>query len=116
VQAAAIGPDGVVHLVVQPRDGDLLVTVRGSAAVDVADLGGHSYDDALAIDPAGQWAVLPSASGARAVDLRTGGIGRVDVGCASVEPVFGVEAGAGPTRALLLGRCAEAPMLWLLGG
>jgi hypothetical protein len=116
VQAAAIGPDGTVHLVVQPRDGDLLVTVRGSAAVDVADLGGHSYDDALAIDPAGNWAVLPSASGARAVDLRTGGVGRVDVGCPSVEPVLGVEPGAGPTRALLLGRCDEAPMLWLLGG
>ena len=116
VQAAAIAPDGSVHLVVQPRDGDLLVTVRGSTAVDVVDLGGHAYDDALAIDPAGDWAVLPSASGARAVDLRTGGIGRVDVGCASVEPVYGVVQGAGSTRALLLGRCGETPMLWLLGG
>ena len=115
-QAAAIGADGAIHLLVQPVDGDLLVTVRGGIAVEVVDLGGHAYDDALAIDPAGQWAVLPSASGARAVDLRTGGIGRVDVGCASVEPVLGVEAGAGPTRALLFGRCAEAPMLWLLGG
>jgi len=105
-----------VHLVVQPRDGDLLVTVRSGMAVDVVDLGGHAYDDSLAIDPAGDWAVLPSASGARAVDLRTGGIGRVDVGCSSVEPVSGVQTGAGPTRALLLGRCGEAPMLWLLGG
>jgi hypothetical protein len=116
IQAAAIAPDGTVHLVVQPRDGDLLVTVRGSTAVDITDLGGHSYDDELAIDPAGDWAVLPSASGARAVDLRTGGIGRVDVGCSSVEPVSGVQTGAGPTRALLLGRCGQAPMLWLLGG
>jgi hypothetical protein len=115
-QSAAVGPDGIVYLVVQPRDGDLLVTVRGSVAVEIADLGGHAYDDALAIDPAGAWAVLPSASGARAVDLRTGGIGRVDVGCSSVEPVLGVQPGAGPTRALLLGTCHGTPMLWLLGG
>jgi hypothetical protein len=116
VQAAAIGPDGTVHLVVQPRDGDLLVTVRGTAAADVADLLGHSYDDSMTLDPAARWAVLPSASGIRAVDLRTGEIGRVAVGCPSVEPVFVVRPGAGPTRALLLGRCGAVPMLWLLGG
>jgi hypothetical protein len=115
VQAAAVAPDGTVYLVVQPLDGDLLVTVHGNAAVDVTGLGGHAYDDALAIDPAGGWAVLPSASGARAVDLRTGGVGRVGVGC-PLEPVFGVQPGAGPTRALLLGRCGATPMLWLLGG
>jgi hypothetical protein len=90
--------------------------VRGSAADEVADLGGHSDDDSMALDPAAGWAVLPSASGVRAVDLRTGAVGRVDVGCPSVEPVLGVQPGAGPTRALLLGRCGAAPMLWLLGG
>ena len=114
VQAAAIDPDGTVHLVVQPRDGDLLVTVRGSVAADVVDLGGHSYDDSMAT--VSGWAVLPAATGARAIDLATGAVGRVDVGCPSVEPVLDVLPGAGPTRALLLGRCGATPMLWLLGG
>jgi hypothetical protein len=115
-QAAAVASDGTLHLVVQPTSGDLLVTVHGSVGVVVADLGGHADDDSLVLDPTGEWAVLPWATGARAVDLRTGGVGRVGVGCRSVQPVASVQPGAGPTRALLLGRCGEVPMLWLLGG
>jgi hypothetical protein len=115
-QAAAVAPDGTVHMVVQPTAGDLLVTVHGGVGVEVADLGGHADDDSLALDPTGEWAVLPAADGARAVDLRTGGVGRVAVGCPTAEPVQQVLPGAGPTRALLTGECLGAPRLWLLGG
>jgi hypothetical protein len=116
VQSAAVAPDGAVHLLVQPRSGDRIVTVRDGVVDPVADLGGHSYDDTMAIDTAAEWAVLPSAGGVRAVDLRTGAVGQVDFGCPQVEPVETALSGAGPTRAVLLGRCAGSPVLWLLGG
>ncbi|WP_448627792.1 hypothetical protein [Geodermatophilus sp. URMC 64] len=118
LQAAALGPDGTVYLTVQPPNGDLLAAVRGGVVTDVLDIGGHGYDDAVVVDPAG-WALLPARGGARTVDLATGAVGRLDVGCPSAEPVLDVLPGAGPSRALLLGRCdvraPGTPMLWLVG-
>ncbi|MGY1620416.1 hypothetical protein ACI797_27060 [Geodermatophilus sp. SYSU D00691] len=115
VQAAAAGPDGMLYLTVQPRSGNLLVAVRGSRT-QVVGIGGHAFDDSLAVDPAGRLAVLPGPAGARGIDLATGAAGVLDVGCAAVEPVARVVPGAGPTLALLLGRCAAGrPALWLVG-
>ncbi|MGY1601598.1 hypothetical protein [Geodermatophilus sp. SYSU D00815] len=115
LQAVAAGADGTLHLTVQPRSGDLIATVRGSGA-DVVRIGGHAYDNSLVVDPAGRVAVLPAPAGARAVDLATGATGELDVGCAAVEPVGRVVPGAGPSTALLLGRCAAGrPTIWLVG-
>ena len=60
-------------------------------------------DDALVVDPARGWALVPAGDGARTVDLASGGSTPVDVGCSpGVDQLLpGPVAGS----ALMMGRC-----------
>ena len=73
--------------------------------------------DALVVDTAQGWALVPTLYGARTVGLATGGSTPVDVGCApGVDQLL---PGLGGVSALMVGRCgprgADVPTLWVAG-
>jgi hypothetical protein len=119
-QAAALAPDGTLYISAEARDGDLLLAVPpgGTSATRLLALAGHTFDYALAVEPAGQWVLLPARGGVRAVDLSTGGQTPVDVGCRSRPQVRGIVPGRG-AGALLLGECDAprpgTPHVWFAG-
>ncbi|TFV74360.1 hypothetical protein E4P39_12750 [Blastococcus sp. CT_GayMR19] len=118
LRAVAGAPDGTVFARVeaQARNWLLALAPRGSSGTQLLDLGGQDADDAIVVDPALGWVLLPAAGGARAVDLATGGSTPVDLGC-PVE-VTQLLPGRGAASALILGRCSTPdgghPTLWVL--
>ena len=116
--AAAIGPDGTVVVRAEVPDGTWLVELSsdGASSTRLVHLAGPG-DDALVVDPAQGWALMPTAYGARTVDLATGGSTPVDVGCSpGVDQLL---PGLGGVSALMVGRCgprgADVPTLWIAG-
>jgi hypothetical protein len=118
LRAAAVTPDGTVFVRVEVPDGTRLIelSTAGASSTRRLDLPGPADDDALVVDPAHGWALVPAVTGARAVDLTTGRSSPVDVGCApGVDQLLPGPAGS----ALMLGRCgprgAQVPTLWITG-
>jgi hypothetical protein len=118
LRAAAVAPDGTLFVRAEARDGTWLVELSptGTSSTRRLELPGPA-DDALAVDPAHGWALVPTVRGVRVVDLATGASTPVDVGCApGVDQLLSGSVGG---SALLLGRCgprgAEVPTLWLTG-
>ena len=120
-QAVAGGIDGTTFLVVEVGHGGswiMAVPPGGGAGPVLAQLD-DPYDDALVVEPAQVWGLLPSPDGARPVDLTTGELREsVDLGCPRPD-VRGIFPGADGTRALLVGECsspsARTQMLWIVG-
>jgi hypothetical protein len=119
LRAAATTPDGTVFVRLDVPDGTSLIELppSGSSRIRALDLPESADDDALVVDRAGAWALVPAVEGARAVDLATGGSTPVDVGCApGVDQLL---PGLGGASALMLGRCgprgAAVPTLWIMG-
>ncbi len=83
LRAAAAVPDGTVFVRVEVPDGTRLIELSptGTSSTRWLDLPGPADDDALLVDPAQGWALVPAARGARVVDLAAGGSTPVDVGC-----------------------------------
>jgi hypothetical protein len=84
----------------------------------LAQVAKSRYDDALVVEPAQVWGLMPSPAGARAIDLTDGALGPpVDLGC-DWQDMRAVVPGAGGT-ALLAGVCnsgaTRTQMLWVVG-
>lgn len=120
IQAAAATPEGTVVVSAETPEGQLLLVVPGDGGPPrrALELPGRTYDNVLAVEPGGQWIVLPAARGARAVDLATGGTTPLDLGCPP-PPDVRVMAPTDDGGALLLGECDEpepgTPTLWFTG-
>jgi hypothetical protein len=118
LRAVAGAPDGTVIARVEARARNWLLSLApaGSSGTQLLDLGGRDADDAIVVDPALGWLLLPAAGGARVIDLATGGSAPVDLGC-PVE-VAQLLPGRGAASALILGRCDTPggghPTLWVL--
>ncbi len=118
LRAATVAADGTVFVRVETTDGAGLVALSpaGTSSARLLDLPGAA-DDALVVDPAQGWALVPATEGARTVDLTTGGSTPVDVGC--TPGVDHLLPGLGGVSALMLGRCgprgAAVPTLWIAG-
>jgi hypothetical protein len=100
-------------------DGTRLIELSptGTSSTRRLDLPGPADDDALVVDPAQGWALVPAARGARVVDLAAGGSTPVDVGCTpGVDQLLPGPVGG---SALMLGRCGprgeQVPTLWITG-
>ena len=119
-QAAAQAPDGTLYVSAETREGDLLLALphRANSASRVMELAGHTYDYALAVDPAQGWVLLPARGGVRAIDLITGGQTLVDLACPSGQQVREIVQGNG-ADAVLLGQCASprpgTALVWFTG-
>jgi hypothetical protein len=119
-QAVDAAADGTVFVVAEVRDESWLLAVPdgGGAGPVLAVLDDPAHDYALAVDAAQAWALLPSAGGVRAVDLRSGEVrGAVDLGCrTSLRLRVVARAGDGD---LLVGDCGTPSVrtatLWLVG-
>jgi hypothetical protein len=119
VRAAAAAPDGTVFVRAVVPDGSTLIELSpaGTSSTRRLELPEPADDDALVVDPAQGWALVPAVEGARTVDLATGGSASVDVGCApGVDQLL---PGLGGVSALMVGRCgprgATVPTLWITG-
>ncbi|TQN42184.1 hypothetical protein FHU33_1578 [Blastococcus colisei] len=118
-QSVAGGADGTAFLLVAVLEGSWILGVPdgGGAGPLLAQLEDRIYGYSLVVEPAQVWAVLPSASGARALDLTTGEMrGPVAVGC---EPRLDVRAlYPAPGGALMIGECdtprEDTQLLWFL--
>ena len=118
-QSIAGGADGTVFLLVAVPEGSWVLGVPdgGGAGPLLAQLEDRVYGYAMVVEPAQVWAVLPSATGARAVDLTTGGTREpVVVGCGprlDVRALFPAPGGA-----LMIGECdtprEDTQLLWFL--
>lgn len=121
LRAAAGTPDGSVYVSVETPAGlwVLAASPGGSRGSAVLELAARDDDRALAVDPAQGWVLVPAATGARAVDLATGGWTPVDVGCPRRPNVAQLLPGRSGASALMLGQCdvfgAGTPMLWITG-
>jgi hypothetical protein len=119
LRAATVAADGTVFVRVETTDGAGLVELSpaGRSSARLLDFPGAAGDDALVVDPAQNWALVPATEGARTVDLTTGGSTAVDVGCA--PGIDHLLPGLGGVSALMLGRCgprgAAVPTLWIAG-
>ena len=119
LRAAAAAPDGTVVVRAEVPDGTWLVELAsdGSSSTRRVHLAGPADDDALLVDPALAWALVPARYGARTVDLATGRSTPVDVGCS--PGVDQLMPGLGGVTALMMGRCgprgADVPTLWIAG-
>jgi hypothetical protein len=120
IQAVAGSPDGTVFLLVEVREGGWILAVpdSGGAGPVLAQLADRVYDYALSVEPAQQWALLPTPDGAQAVDLGTGELGgTLSLGC---EPRLDVRDIVSTTDgALLIGECdtprEDTQMVWFAG-
>ena len=119
LRAAAAAPDGTVVVRAEVPDGTWLVELSadGTSSTRLVHLAGPADDDALVVDPALAWALVPAVYGARTVDLATGASTPVDVGCSpGVDQLL---PGLGGISALMMGRCgprgADVPTLWIAG-
>jgi hypothetical protein len=117
-RAVATTPDGAIFVSTWVGPGTWLLAVPAVGATvptRVLTWAGHAYADALVVHPWQAWVLRPSSSGAEAVNLVTGGVTGIDVGCSSTGRVR--ELVAAPGGALLLGRCdwpaPGTPMLWI---
>ena len=121
IQAVTGAADGTVFLLVEVRDSTWLLAVPdgGGAGPVLAQFPDPAHDYALAVEPAQQWALLPSLGGVRAIDLRTGEQPPpLDLGCAGGLHVRGIVPAAAPAAAVF-GECGavaqRTAMLWLVG-
>jgi hypothetical protein len=121
-QAAAEAGDGTLVVSTEVQNGHRLLVLPpgGREATPLLDLPGRTFDYALTVEPALGWALLPDRSGARAVDLATGGVTPVDLRCGSgLEVRDLVPAARGDGGALIIGRCDDprpgTPMVWFTG-
>jgi hypothetical protein len=119
-QAVTGGPDGTVFLVVDVPDGAWVLAVpdHGGAGPVLVQLEDRIFDYAMTVEPAEQWALLPAAEGARAVDLRTGEIrGPLDVGCGQRADIRGLVPAWQDAGTLVVGQCDVGSrwvqMLWV---
>jgi hypothetical protein len=119
-QTVATGADGTVFVVVVVRDGDWVLAVPdgGGAGPVLAQFPDPTHDYALEIEPAQEWALLPSLDGVRAIDLRTGEQPPpLDLGCDGGLHVRGIVPSA--AGAAVFGECGavaqRTAMLWLVG-
>lgn len=119
-QAAAVTPEGTVFLLVEVSGGDWLLAVPdgGGAGPVLAQLADRVFDYALAVEPAQRWALVPSATGVRAVDLGSGELGGIlALGCEPRLDVYDVVPAVG--GAVLSGECdtprEDTQMLWFAG-
>jgi hypothetical protein len=117
IYSYATTADGTVFLLAEVTD-DVWITAvpaRGGAGPVLAQLQSWFFRDALYVEPAQVWALLPSYEGAVPLDLTTGELGApVDLGCLPGREVRAMTAGA--DGAVLLGGCDErTPMLWFVG-
>ena len=115
--AVTTGFDGTVFLLAEVTD-DVWITAvpdGGGAGPILVQLTSWFFREALFVEPAERWALLPSYEGAVAVDLTTGELGaRTDLGCLPGRRVRAMSPGT--DGAILLGECdPETPMLWFLG-
>jgi hypothetical protein len=119
LRAATVVPDGTVFVRTVVPDGSTLIELSpaGTSSTRRLQLPEPADDDALVVDPARGWALVPALEGARTVDLATGGSTSVDVGC--TPGVDQLLPGLGGVSALMVGRCgprdAAVPTLWLTG-
>jgi hypothetical protein len=118
--AVAGAADGTVFLSVQVEQEAWILAVadRGGAGPVLAQVPKSRYDDALVVEPAQVWALMPAPAGARAIDLTDGTLGApVDLGC--VWQDVRAIASAGDGSALLVGVCnsstTRTQMLWVVG-
>lgn len=119
-RAVAAGADGTVFLGVQVAQEAWILAVadRGGAGPVLAQVVKSRYDDALVVEPAQVWGLMPAPEGARAIDLTTGTFGPpVDLGC-EWQDVRAIASGT-DGRALLIGVCdssrTRTQMLWVVG-
>jgi hypothetical protein len=118
--AVTSAADGTVFLSVQVAQEAWILAVadRGGAGPVLAQVTKSRYDDALVVEPAQVWALMPARQGARAIDLTDGTFGApVDLGCAW-QDVRAIAPG-GDGRALMVGVCnsstTRTQMLWVVG-
>jgi hypothetical protein len=118
--AVAGAADGTVFLSVQVEQEAWILAVadRGGAGPVLAQVTKSRYDDALVVEPAQVWALMPAPEGARAIDLTDGTFAApVDLGC-DWQDVRAI-APAGDGSALLVGVCnsstTRTQMLWVVG-
>jgi hypothetical protein len=115
-RAAATTPDGAVFVSADVPGGSWVLAVpaghpRPSLVLTRA---GRAPADALVVNPWQAWVLLPAGRGAEAVNLATGGVTGIDVGCRTAGNLRGVAGLA--QDVLLLGNCrlpADVPMLWV---
>jgi hypothetical protein len=118
-QAVAAGDEGTVFLLVEVGD-DVWITAvpdGGGAGPLLVALTSWFFDNALWVEPAQVWGLLPSYEGAVAVDLTSGELGEpVDLGCLPDRQVRAMFPRADGAGALLLGECdPETQMIWFVG-
>ncbi|MDQ1660477.1 MAG: hypothetical protein QOJ68_457 [Blastococcus sp.] len=118
--AVAAAADGTVFLSVQVAQEAWILAVadRGGAGPVLAQVTKSRYDDALVVEPAQVWALMPAPEGARAIDLTDGTFGApVDLGC-DWQDVRAIAPGSDGSS-LLVGVCNSSTtrrqMLWVLG-
>ena len=118
-RAVTAAADGTVFLGVQVAQEVWILAVpdRGGAGPVLVQLTKSRYDEALVVEPAQVWGLMPAAKGARAIDLTNGAVEpAVDFGC-SWQDVSAM-APASDGGALLVGVCDSArtrsQMLWVL--
>ena len=111
--------DGTVFLGVQVAQEAWILAVPdgGGAGPVLAQVAKSRFDDALTVEPAQVWALMPAPEGARAIDLTNGTFGPpVDFGC-TWHDVSAIAPGS-DGGALLIGECyssgTRAQMLWQL--
>lgn len=119
-RAVATTADGTVFLCVQVAQEAWLLAIadRGGAGPVLAQVAKSRYDDALVVEPAQVWGLMPSPAGARAIDLTDGALGPpVDLGCAW-QDVQAIAPGSDGS-ALVVGACisgaTRTQMLWVVG-
>jgi hypothetical protein len=115
--AVMSGTDGTVFLLAEVSD-DVWITAvpdGGGAGPILVQLTSWFFREALFVEPAQVWALLPSYEGAVAVGLTTGELGeRVDLGCLPDRRLRAMYPGA--DGAILLGECDPGtPMVWFVG-
>lgn len=119
-RAVAAAPDGTVFLGVQVAQEAWILAVAdgGGAGPVLAQVAKSRYDDALVVEPAQVWGLMPAPEGARAIDLTDGAYGPpVKLGC-EWQDVRAIAPGSDGS-ALLVGVCISAAtrtqMLWVVG-
>jgi hypothetical protein len=119
-RTVAAAADGTVFLGVQVAQEAWILAVadRGGAGPVLAEVAKSRFDDALVVEPAQVWGLMPAPEGARAIDLTDGTSGPpVDLGC-EWQDVRAITAGDDGT-ALLIGVCnsstTRTEMLWVVG-